>query len=145
MVTEHPDWSETRLTRYVNRFTAPMNARVPPPHTTGAAIDLVLTDEAGTELDHTSPLDPHDPRCFAFDAPGLGAEAQRTRGILAEALLAAGITNYPSEYWHWSYGDQGWAYRGDHAHALYGAVTPPGWSPAPEDDVDAPLEWVGEA
>lgn len=137
---DHPDWSHMRLTRIVNRYTAPMNDRVPPPHTTGGAVDLMLADESGRLQDHNSPYEPFDHRSFSFDAPGLSDAARRAREILAEALLPSGLTNYPSEYWHWSYGDQGWAYRGGHFSAIYGAVQPPGWKPAPEDATDEPLE-----
>jgi|SRR5579872_4056202 len=142
VAAEHPDWSPIALKRLVNRFSAPMNGRVPPPHTTGGAVDVMLADDTGRLLDHTSPFDAFDPRCFALDAPGLSDTARQTRRILAGALLATGLTNYPSEFWHWSYGDQGWAYRGGYPHALYGAVTPPGWAPAREDDVDLPLERI---
>lgn len=140
----HPDWSDIALKRVVNRFSAPMDRRAPPPHTTGGAMDVMLADSKGQLLDHTSPYDPYDPKCWPRDTPGLSETAQRTRDLLAQALQAAGLTNYPSEYWHWSFGDQGWAYRGGHPHAIYGAIEPPNWSPAPEDAIDAPLEPVEE-
>jgi D-alanyl-D-alanine dipeptidase len=31
-----------------------------------------------------------------------------------------GFTNLPSEWWHFDYGDQLWAYYGAHPHAHYG-------------------------
>ena len=139
---QHPEWSDVTLTRFVNMFSAPMNVRVPPPHTTGGAVDLMLTDADGIELDHSSPYEPFDPKGNAFDAPGLSDTARKTRTILAEALIPAGITNYPSEYWHWSYGDQGWAYRSGHPNAIYAAITPPDWTPAPEDEIDSPLTFI---
>lgn len=135
-----PGWSDTALRRVVNRFSAPPDARVPPPHTTGGAVDLMLADAGGRTRDHCSPFDPFDPHGYPFDAPGLSDSARQTRAILAQALGAAGYTNYPSEYWHWSWGDPGWAYRGGHTHAFYGAVVPPDWTPAPEDVSDKPLE-----
>lgn len=138
-----PDWSPTKLKRVVNQFSAPMDPRVPPPHTTGGAVDLALTDEAGNPLDLHSPFLLADHASFAFDAPGLSDGARRNRDALAEALLPTGLTNYPSEYWHWSYGDQGWAYRGGHPHALYAAITPEGWEPAPDDVSEAPLVFLG--
>ena len=61
---------------------------------------------------------------------------------MALALVSAGLTNYPSEYWHWSYGDQGWAYRGGLPNAIYGATTPVGWSMDPGDDHEGPLEMI---
>jgi D-alanyl-D-alanine dipeptidase len=137
---QNPDWSIHRLRRVVNRFSAPDDPRVPPPHTTGGAVDVMLADFSGQLLDHSSPYDPYDPDCYLFDTPALSETARQTRAILAEALLSTGLTNYPSEYWHWSYGDQGWAYRGGHLHACYGAIQPQGYSPDPAETVEAPLE-----
>jgi len=142
MGKRHPDWSETKLRRTVNQFTAPMSLRVPPPHTTGGAIDVAITDLDGNSLDVLSPYDEHDTQGFFFDAPRLDPEARKHRDLLADALLSYGLTNYPSEYWHWSYGDQGWAYRGGHQNAIYGATTPTDWNPAPEDEINEPLKFV---
>lgn len=145
---KHPEWSDVQLKRVVNRFSAPDNTRVPPPHTTGGALDVMLADASGKALDHHAPFAADDPRSFPFAAPGLSESARNVRAILSEAMLSVGLTNYPSEYWHWSYGDQGWAYRGGYSNAIYGRVTPPDWQPAPEDDIDTPLvmaETAGEA
>ncbi len=140
---QNPEWSDTKLRRTVNQFTAPLNPRVPPPHTTGGAMDLTLTNLDGEALDVTSPYKQHDFNGFFFDAPLLSRTARRHRDLLADALIAQGLTNYPSEYWHWSYGDQGWAYRGNHPNAIYAAITPEGWAPAPEDVSETPLEFIG--
>ncbi|MFI5385003.1 MAG: M15 family metallopeptidase [Fimbriimonadales bacterium] len=136
---KYPDWSEAKLKRLASQFTAPMDERVPPPHSTGGAVDLMVADENNQVLDHLSPYQMRDHHAFPFDAKDLSDEARHNRDLLAQALSTGGLTNYPSEYWHWSYGDQGWAYRGRHEHALYGAVTPDGWRPSPEDDTDEPL------
>ncbi len=126
---EHPDWSNEHLEEAVHRFSAPMDEEVPPPHTTGGAVDVHLVDEHGEILDFISPYSLMDPGGAPADAEGLSPEARRNRELLRSVMLAAGLTNYPSEWWHWSYGDQGWAYRGGHPHALYGAVEPPGLEP----------------
>lgn len=139
-----PHLSDEELRPIVERYTAPMEESVPPPHTTGAAFDLALYQD-GKEVDLWSPFDRMDHECFAFDAPGLSETARFHRGILAGAFEGTGITNYPSEYWHWSYGDQGWAYRGGHPHALYGPIEPAGWKPEARDAVDAPLEFLPES
>lgn len=138
----HPDWSPYRLARVANQFTAPMDRRVPPPHTTGGAVDVTLLDLEGRMVDVHSPYERRDRAGFFFDAPDLSPEARRHRAILAEAMRAGGLTNYPSEYWHWSYGDQGWAYRCGHPFALYGPVTPEGYEVPAEEVEDVPLEWV---
>ena len=52
----------------------------------------------------------------------ISPEARRNRELLRRALSGAGLTNYPGEWWHWSYGEPGWAVRTGQPHALYGAV-----------------------
>ncbi|NUL81615.1 MAG: dipeptidase [Armatimonadetes bacterium] len=140
----HPDWSEQRIKRHANRLAAPLHPKVPPPHSTGGAVDLFLVDEKGESLDMQSPYEMFDRRAFPMDAEGLSDRARRNRAILSDALLAAGLTNYPSEYWHWSYGDQGWAYRNAKPHAIYGPVWPEGFVAVAEDDNDLPLERLEE-
>lgn len=140
----HPDWPEATIARVANRYSAPPSKVVPPPHSTGGAVDVALCDAQGTPVDVTSPFERRDRRVYGAVVRGLSAEALRHRSILFEAMGATGLTNYPSEYWHWSYGDQGWAYRGDHPHALYGAVSPAGYSVPPDEDVPDPLEWIAE-
>lgn len=136
----HPDWSDLQLKRIVNRFVAPPDAGIPPPHSTGGAVDVQLVSEEGKTLDLSSPFEIFDPHSYPVDTQGLSQEATKNRAILKEAMLSSGMTNYPSEWWHWSYGDQGWAYRGGHPFALYGRVAAPeGWSPIPEDDNEDPL------
>ncbi|CAN5361295.1 M15 family metallopeptidase [soil metagenome] len=137
-----PHLPEPEFRAVVEQYSAPMDEEVPPPHTTGGAVDLWLIDQKGQTMDLNSPFEWRDPAGFALDAPGLSVKARKHRTLLAEALIPEGVTNYPSEFWHWSYGDQGWAYRGDEKNAIYGATEPAGWRPSPEDDIDAPLEFV---
>ena len=140
----HPEWSDVQLRRVVNRYTAPLNNRVPPPHSTGGAVDLYLLDEGLNELDMRSPFEFMDRRAFHTDAEGLDPIALENRRILIEALTEGGMTNYPSEYWHWSYGDQGWAYRTGAPNALYGVIEPPDYKPEPSDLTDAPIDYTEE-
>lgn len=115
----HPEWAKATLHRVTNTLSAPPDDPCPPPHTTGGAVDLGLLDVAKRELlDMTSP--------FAWDetsAPrrmkGLSAEAQKNRGLLIQTLEVTGLTNYAGEWWHWSYGDSGWALRVGAPQAVY--------------------------
>ncbi|WP_326954540.1 M15 family metallopeptidase [Amycolatopsis sp. NBC_01286] len=43
--------------------------------------------------------------------------------LLIGAMSAGGFVNYPSEWWHWSYGDRYWALATETAHAPYGPTT----------------------
>jgi D-alanyl-D-alanine dipeptidase len=121
---KHPEWSDAAVRRATNRFSAPIDPRVPPPHTTGGAVDLNLLGPDGEVVDLVSPYELTDRRGATTNARGLSRGARRNRRILAEALCAAGFSNYPAEWWHWSYGDQAWALRGGHEHALYGMISP---------------------
>lgn len=138
----NPNWSETQLKRVVNRFSAPLDSRVPPPHTTGGAVDCLLADANGEVLDFHSPYDAFNPRSYSFAASNLSTEAQKNRRLLKAALEATGLTNYPAEYWHWSFGDSGHAYRTGLPHAIYGPIEPENYSVAPEEPTDAPLQFV---
>jgi len=136
---KHPGWSEAALRRETNKFVAPMRLDVPPPHTTGGALDVALLDRDGNTLDMISPYAANDSKGFPMAAPALSLKAKRNRELLAGVLVSVGLTNYPSEFWHYSYGDQGWAYRGSHQQAIYGAIIPDDWMPDPADVVDEPL------
>jgi zinc D-Ala-D-Ala dipeptidase len=118
----HPAWSDAALRRQVNRFSAPPDHPVPPPHLTGGAVDLHLARADGERLDFTSPFELTDRGSAAMEAEGLTDAARANRRLLREVLTAVGLTNYAAEWWHWSYGDQGWALRTGAAYAVYGPV-----------------------
>ena len=44
---------------------------------------------------------------------------------LVRALRHAGLVNYPTEWWHWSYGERYWAFATGAEHARYGPVAGP--------------------
>ena len=48
--------------------------------------------------------------------------ARAARDLLARALTDAGLVNYPTEWWHWSFGDRYWALVTGAPVALYGPV-----------------------
>jgi len=116
----HPGISPSELDVLSSRFVAPLAVA---PHVAGAAVDLTLVDACGDELDLGTPIDatPEQSggRCY-FDADGLSADARAHRALLARVLGAVGLVNYPTEWWHWSFGDRYWALVTDSAHALYG-------------------------
>jgi D-alanyl-D-alanine dipeptidase len=95
------------------------------PHVSGAAVDLTLVDAHGQVLDMGTAIDarPEDcERACYFDAANISAEARRNREVLAAALSGAGFVNYPTEWWHWSYGDRYWALLTQRPHAIFGPV-----------------------
>jgi D-alanyl-D-alanine dipeptidase len=50
-------------------------------------------------------------------------EARHNREILCDALTRAGFVNYPTEWWHWSYGDRYWAFVTGAPVAPYGHMS----------------------
>ena len=120
MTEKHPEWSRATLARMLNRMVAPPDDPSPPPHTTGGALDVGICGPDGEGLDFTSPVEGW------ASAPTyhhkLSDLARANRLLLIGAMEAVGLTNYVGEWWHWSYGDQGWALRVGSPVAYYGAV-----------------------
>ncbi len=128
-----PGGTEAEILREAGRYSAPPDAITPPPHLTGGAVDLELIDEAGNRLDFTSPFDIFDMKRAAMHARGLSDAAEKNRALLREILEPTGLTNYADEWWHWSYGDNGWALRVGAPCAIYDKIElPPG------------AQWVGD-
>jgi len=104
-----------------SRFVSPPAVA---PHVSGAAIDLTLCDESGNELDMGTPVNASPEEsggaCY-FDAP-VSTEARAHRNVLAKALSEVGLINYPTEWWHWSYGDRYWAMKTAATAAIYGPL-----------------------
>ncbi len=118
----HPGAGTAALRALTSRFVAPVEVA---PHVAGAAVDLTLADACGDDLDLGTPIDAtpeeSEGRCF-FAAAGVGADARAHRDLLARVLGGAGLVNYPTEWWHWSYGDRYWALTTGAPHARYGPV-----------------------
>lgn len=49
---------------------------------------------------------------------------RQNRRLMFTVLKQAGLSNYPEEWWHWSYGDQEWAANLKKESALFGEVEP---------------------
>lgn len=118
-----PELPPHMVKRTVNRWVAPPNRKAPPGHCTGAAVDLVLLNAAGEVLDTTSPFDRlGGAPTFSY---GLTPEARANRMMLYEAMMAAGFSNCRDEWWHYSYGDAGWAVRMGLDECIYDVIDLP--------------------
>ena len=118
----HPDYTAEQLRTAASRYVSPPELA---PHTAGAAIDLTLCDAEGRELDMGTPMDANPEQsgghCYT-EAEGLAPRVVENRAILVEAMHSAGFVNYPTEWWHFSYGDRYWALLSQRAEAVYGPV-----------------------
>jgi D-alanyl-D-alanine dipeptidase len=118
----HPAIGTAELERLTSRFVAPLAVA---PHVAGAAVDVTLVDNAGRELDLGTAVDATPEQsggaCY-FDAPNVSRQARINRELLARILRGAGLVNYPTEWWHWSYGDRYWAFMTGAPAALYSPI-----------------------
>jgi zinc D-Ala-D-Ala dipeptidase len=95
----------------------------PPPHSTGAAIDLTLIDERDNVVDMGSPIDEMSDRsCPGYFADASQPSAQtyhQHRQILDRVMTDVGFARHPDEWWHFSIGDQLWAWLNNQADPQY--------------------------
>ncbi len=103
----------------------PDDPAVIPPHTTGAAVDLTLALDGdalalGTFFDDFTDA----AHLTACERPGADPLARALRRVLHAAMTDAGFAPNPTEWWHWSYGDQAWAARTGAVTARFGPVRP---------------------
>ncbi|MFD1546448.1 M15 family metallopeptidase [Nonomuraea guangzhouensis] len=115
-----PEMSPDEAHIAASRYVSPVDVA---PHTAGAAVDLTLCAPDGTEYDMGTQVDDNpeesDGGCYT-DATNISAEARAHRKILAAALEPVGLVNYPTEWWHWSFGDRYWALAEGRPYAVYG-------------------------
>jgi zinc D-Ala-D-Ala dipeptidase len=117
---DHPEWSAGEVQSATSRFVSPPEIA---PHSAGAAVDLTLANAAGHELDLGTRINatPEESAgaCYTH-AANITNEARSLRHILSTAMTDAGLINYPTEWWHWSYGDRYWALMTATATTRYG-------------------------
>ncbi|MEZ5162756.1 MAG: M15 family metallopeptidase [Fimbriimonadaceae bacterium] len=72
-------------------------------------MDVFLLDPSGEDVDVMSPYTrgSKDPT-YVY---GLTPEAQANRMRLYDAMMAQGFSNCRDEWWHYNFGDAGWAVR----------------------------------
>ena len=119
----HPDWDDEHIHQEASKYVAPPD--IVPPHSTGGAVDLTLVGSNGEKLDMNGEmnLDPEESSNTVFTySEDISEEAKANRQILINAMTKAGFVNYPTEWWHWSYGDRYWAYITNQQFALFDSI-----------------------
>lgn len=92
-----------------------------PPHSTGGAVDLTLMTDGGKEIDMGTKFnaDPEESNFANYTDAPVSETVKERRRILKNAMESVGFVNYPTEWWHWSYGDRYWAFISGKPFALY--------------------------
>lgn len=112
----------------IDGYVSVPGGAVPPPHTTGGAVDLTLAYQGiplalGTDFDAFTP----DAAPAYLESVQLGREAQAARDarrLLAHVLGGQGFAVNPFEWWHWEHGTHFWARVTGVPTARYGAAVP---------------------
>ncbi|MBW4477904.1 MAG: D-alanyl-D-alanine dipeptidase [Tolypothrix brevis GSE-NOS-MK-07-07A] len=104
-----------------------LDEKTPPPHSTGAAVDVTLLDDNGLVVDMGSPIDEMSKRSLPdYFANNSELEAQQYhahRQLLHNVMLKAGFQRNPKEWWHFSLGDQMYCWLNNQlTPACYGRV-----------------------
>ncbi len=102
------------------------DSRFPPPHSTGGALDVCLSDKEGNLVEMGSKVDQMDETSSPdFYVNIKNKEAfiwNSRRNLLREVMTKFGFAQHPNEWWHFSYGDQLWAWKNKEENALYGII-----------------------
>ena len=116
---EHPELSGETLENFSIKFTAKPEYAY---HTTGGAVDLTLVDfETKKELDMGTPIDHFSEKAYSRYTK-LSEDVLANRKLLFECMDDHGFYNFPSEWWHFSYGTLDWALYYKKPYAIYKSI-----------------------
>jgi D-alanyl-D-alanine dipeptidase len=124
----NPDWDEEKIHEELPNFIAKpkSEAEAPTPHMTGGTVDLNLRYQDGRLVDFGHQGGSKKTLTDYYEAYGADTpiqnDAQIARRILYWTLEDQQFANNPTEWWHYSYGDQMWAMFREEPAAVYGAV-----------------------
>ena len=117
-----------QIQKKVEKFWAypSFDERFPPPHSTGGALDITFADKNGNIMDMGSEIDQMDEKSKPdFYKNTDNEEAiiwNYRRNLLKEIMVEFEFVQHPNEWWHFSYGDQLWAWKSKKANAIYGKI-----------------------
>ncbi|MBK1988099.1 D-alanyl-D-alanine dipeptidase [Sphaerospermopsis aphanizomenoides BCCUSP55] len=99
-----------------------LDMKTPPPHSTGAAVDITLVDKNGEVVNMGSAIDEMSERSHPDYYADSNQEYHAHRQLLRDVMLKVGFQRNPREWWHFSFGDQMWAWLCNQPHARYGRL-----------------------
>ena len=128
----HPEFNDTELRNRTLEFVCLPRREEDSPssHLTGGAVDVTLSDADGHLLDMYTQFDEAVPESYTVfleryeKLKPKQRRARDNRRLLYWAMLEQGFTNLTSEWWHYDFGDQLWAYYSGKERAFYGVAKP---------------------
>lgn len=105
--SENPAIQDPELTEKAENFVA-NPYKFGSGHQAAAALDITLCDLEGNEYDMGTAVQEFNVKTETAYAD-LPQTVKDNRQLLKSVLEQVGLINYPSEWWHFSYGDRLWA------------------------------------
>ena len=103
-----------------------LDPKMPPPHSTGAAVDVTIVNDRGETLDMGGEIDElserSHPDYYISDKDDHNQQYQFNRQLLNRVMTNAGFCRHPGEWWHFSYGDQMWTWLHNQNNQSNGAI-----------------------
>ncbi len=122
---KNPDASDEELDKLTGFFVSKPSYDEfhPSLHNTGGAVDLTIVTDNGCALNMGTLFDDFSDRAWTnhFEVHTKCNEVKHNRRLLYNAMIQAGFTNLPSEWWHYDYGTKFWAYF-NQKDALYKGI-----------------------
>jgi len=111
---DHPAVDDEELDKLTSFFVSKPSYDITHPslHNTGGAVDLTIITDSGYALNMGTLFDDFTNRAWSnhFEVFDECEEVRDNRRLLYNAMLSAGFTNLPSEWWHYDYGTKFWGY-----------------------------------
>jgi len=136
LAKQNPTMNEEQLVFLTLNFISlpSTDPKKPSAHNTGGSIDLTIADNEGNLLDMGSYFDDMADLVITdyFEEKQKNGEKLtekekkviENRRLLYNIMIEQGFTNFVNEWWHYDYGNQLWAYNGDHKYAIYTSTKP---------------------
>jgi len=122
MRKKHPSKSIDEINEIVSYYIAPEKKST---HSTGGAVDALIYDRKsdqilnfGTNKGHKIEL---SKKCYPYH-PEINQHAKENRKLLIDLFENEEFVCDMKEYWHFDYGNIGWAIEKNETHAIYGIL-----------------------
>jgi D-alanyl-D-alanine dipeptidase len=116
---KYPDWTPEKLREETSKCVAPPD--IIPAHSTGGAIDLSIIGPDGRQLDMGAQMGMFTDKTYT-NSDKISSKAKKNRMLLIDVMTKTGFINYPTEWWHWSYGDRYWAAALKKKYSIYDGI-----------------------
>ena len=119
---EFPNKQSEEITEFVSYFIAPPSKSM---HATGGAVDALIYDLKNDEVMDFGTNDGLNielsDKCYPYH-PHISLKAKENRKLLMNLFKEEDFVVDLKEYWHFDYGNAGWAVEKVNDHAFYGIL-----------------------